>query len=108
MVLFMISFADINNRLLQLNSSRRKPAGTVWITTPEHAARTILRPAVDRITRRFPEVKVELFVESAFTDIVSERFDAGVRLGEQLAKDMIAIRIGPQLSEEITQEPLFD
>lgn len=87
----------IDARIALLTELRERPAGTIRITTSEHAARTILWPAVDRLTADYPDINVELNIASGLTDIVSERFDAGVRLGERLEQDMIAMRIGPQL-----------
>jgi DNA-binding transcriptional LysR family regulator len=97
----------IDERLSALTQLREKPAGTIRITTSEHAAETILWPAVDRITAKHPEIKVELNVQSGFTDIVSERYDAGVRLGEQVAKDMVAVRIGPRLRMAAIGSPAY-
>ena len=89
------AFNDIDARLAALNALREKPAGIVRITTSQHAAETILWPAIAKVIRDYPDVKVELSIDAALTDIVADRFDAGVRLGEQVAKDMIAVRIGP-------------
>ena len=73
---------------------RDKPAGTIRITAGEHAVRTILWPRLEAFLREFPDIKVEVYIENRLTDIVAERYDAGVRLGEHVAKDMIAVRIG--------------
>jgi DNA-binding transcriptional LysR family regulator len=86
---------DIEAKLDALGALRTRPAGTVRITTTEHAAEMILWPALQRFLPDYPDIKVELSVDNGFTDIVAERFDAGVRLGEQVAKDMIAVRVGP-------------
>ena len=88
---------DIDARLSSLTEMRERPAGTIRITTSKHAARTVLWPAVDRLTAENPDIEVELSVDAGLTDIVAERFDAGVRLGERLEKDMIAMPIGPKL-----------
>lgn len=88
---------DIDVRIASLTALRDRPAGTVRITTSGHAARTILWPAIDRLTKEYPDILVELNIESGLTDIVAERFDAGVRLGERLEQDMIAVKIGPPL-----------
>lgn len=88
---------DIDVRIASLTALRDRPAGTIRITTSGHAARTILWPAVDRLTKEYPDILVELNIESGLTDIVAERFDAGVRLGERLEQDMIAVKIGPPL-----------
>src|SRR3954452_20762340 len=90
-------FEEIDAELGALSEFREKPAGTIRITTGEHAAETILWPALERLLPDYPDIKVELTVDYGLTDIVTERFDAGVRLGEQVARDMIAVRIGPDM-----------
>ena len=84
---------EIESELSALSALRDKPAGTLRITTGEHAAETILWPALAALLPRYPDIKVELIVDYGLTDIVAERYDAGVRVGEQVAKDMIAARI---------------
>ena len=98
---------EIEAELSQLSQLRDRPAGTVRINTSEHAAETILWPALAPVLRDYPEIKVELFIESGLVDIVAERFDAGVRLGEQVAKDMIAVRIGPDLQMAAVATPAY-
>jgi DNA-binding transcriptional LysR family regulator len=88
---------EIEIELAALSELRDKPAGTVRITAGEHAALTILAPALQRLLPSYPQIKVEVIVDYGLTDIVAERYDAGVRLGEQVAKDMIAVRIGPDM-----------
>lgn len=88
---------EINAKIASLTELREKPAGSIRITTSAHAAHTLLWPAIDRLTADHPDVDVELSIASALTDIVAERFDAGVRLGERLEQDMVAMRIGPRL-----------
>jgi DNA-binding transcriptional LysR family regulator len=83
--------------LTALGALRDKPAGTIRITTGIDAARTILWPALSRLLPDHPDLQVELAVQPGFVDIVAERFDAGVRLGETVEQDMIAVRIGPDL-----------
>jgi DNA-binding transcriptional LysR family regulator len=90
-------FDEIDAELAALSELRDKPAGNIRITTGIHAAETILRPAIARLLPAYPDIKVELGVYSGFIDIVAERFDAGVRLGETIAKDMVAVRIGPDM-----------
>lgn len=90
-------FDEIQTELSALSEMRDKPAGTVRITAGEHAAISVLAPALEKILPNYPDVKVEITVDYGLTDIVAERYDAGVRLGEQVAKDMIAIRIGPEM-----------
>ena len=89
-------FEEIEAELAALSELREKPAGTIRITTSEHAAHTILWPKLAKVLPRYPDLKVEVIVEQGLIDIVAERYDAGVRLGEQVAKDMIAVRIGPE------------
>jgi DNA-binding transcriptional LysR family regulator len=86
---------------------RERPSGTVRITTSRHAAETILWPAVGTLIKDYPEVTVEVSVDSRLTDIIADRFDAGVRLGEQIARDMIAIRIGPELRMAVVGSPSY-
>lgn len=99
-------FEEIEAELCALRELREKPAGIVRITTAEHAANTVLWPKLSRVLPDYPELKVEINVDYGFTDIVAQRFDAGVRLGESLEKDMIAVRIGPDLRMAVvaTQE----
>lgn len=91
-------FEEIEAELAALTSLRDKPAGTVRITTGETAAQNIVWPKLAPILSAYPDIRIEISVESALVDIVAERFDAGVRLGESLSKDMVAVRIGPDLS----------
>jgi len=88
---------DIDDRLASLTELRERPAGTVRITSSAHAARAVLWPVIDRLTAGNPGINVEVSIESGLVDIVSGRFDAGVRLGERLEQDMIAVPIGPRL-----------
>jgi len=99
------AFDSIGAQLESLGELRDKPSGTIRITTPEHAATTVLWPVLRRFLRSWPDVHVELSLDSGFSDIVSDRFDAGVRLGEALAKDMIAVRIGPPLRMAVVGAP---
>ena len=87
----------IDAELSALGALRDKPAGTVRITTGIHAAQTILWPALTKILPEYPDLKVELGVNAGFVDIVADRFDAGVRLGETIAQDMISVRISPDM-----------
>jgi DNA-binding transcriptional LysR family regulator len=101
------AFDDIDAKLAALASFRDRPSGTIRITSSLHAAEMILWPALARLLPHYPEVRVELSVDAALIDIVAERFDAGVRLGEQVAKDMIAIRIGPDLRMAVVGAPSY-
>jgi DNA-binding transcriptional LysR family regulator len=97
----------IQQQLEDLSEFRDRPSGRIRITTPDHAAQTVLWPVVDRYLREYPDVHVEIDADTSLTDIVSERFDAGIRLGEQVAKDMIAVRIGPQLRMAVIAAPAY-
>jgi DNA-binding transcriptional LysR family regulator len=100
-------FDEIEAELAGLSELRDKPAGTIRITTGEHAAEAILWPALAKLLPRYPDIKVELNVDYGLTDIVAERYDAGVRLGEQVAKDMIAVRIGPDFRMAVVGAPSY-
>ena len=99
------AFAEIAGGLDALAQARARPAGSLRISASEHAARTLLWPAANRIVAEYPDISIEINAESGWTDIVAERFDAGVRLGESLAKDMIAVRIGPPLRMAAVASP---
>jgi len=101
------AFAEIAGGLLALSSAREKPAGALRLTSSEHAAQTRVWPAIERIVAAYPDIAIELTVESGLSDIVAEKFDAGVRLGEHLAKDMIAVRIGPPLRMAAVAAPSY-
>ncbi len=101
------ALADIETKLMALGQLRARPAGTVRITTSHHAAKTLLWPAISRRLPDYPELKVELSIDAALTDIVADRFDAGVRLGEEVDKDMVAVRIGPDLRMIVVGAPSY-
>lgn len=98
---------EIGSRLAQLTKARDKPAGNLRITAGEHAAEFVIWPALARLAREYPDIHVELVVDQGLTDIVSERFDAGVRLGEHLAKEMVAVRIGPDVRMLVVAAPSY-
>ena len=100
-------FQEIEAELAAISSMRDKPAGTVRITSGETAASTILWPRLAPVLRDYPDIKIEISVDYALVDIVAERFDAGVRLGESIAQDMIAVRIGPDLSMAAVASPAY-
>jgi DNA-binding transcriptional LysR family regulator len=100
-------FDEIEAELAELSELRDKPAGTIRITSGEHAAEAILWPALAKLLPRYPDIKVELNIDYGLTDIVAERYDAGVRLGEQVAKDMIAVRIGPDFRMAVVGAPSY-
>jgi len=96
---------DIAAEIVSLGDLRDKPSGTLRITTSEHAAHSVLWPVLRRLLPAYPDVHVELNIDSGLTDIVAERFDAGVRLGESIAKDMVAVRIGPDIRMAVVGSP---
>lgn len=98
---------EIEVQLANLSALREKPAGTIRITAGEHSAETILWPVVERLLPDYPDIKVEIVVDYGLTDIVAERYDAGVRLGEQVAKDMIAVPIGPDMRMAVVGAPSY-
>ena len=100
-------FDEIDAELAALSELREKPAGTVRITTGGHPASTILWPALAKLLPNYPDIKVEITIDDGLIDIVAERFDAGVRLGEQVAKDMVAVRIGPDMRMAIVGAPSY-
>ncbi len=101
------ALGEIDDALDGLTQAQARPAGTIRVTTSEHAARTLLWPVVDRLAAEHPDIRFELSIGSGFTDIVAERFDAGVRLGERLEADMIAVRIGPRLRMAAVAAPTY-
>src|SRR3954463_1132380 len=100
-------FDEINREVDGLSELRDKPAGTIRITSADHPAQTILWPTLEKLMPQYPDIHVEISVDDAFRDIAEERFDAGVRLGEQIAKDMIAVPIGPQVRMAVVGAPLY-
>jgi DNA-binding transcriptional LysR family regulator len=100
-------FDDIETELTALTELREKPAGMIRINCGEYAAQSILWPALTRLLPEYPDIKVEITVEYGLVDIVAQRYDAGVRLGEQVAKDMIAVRIGPDTRMAVVGAPAY-
>jgi DNA-binding transcriptional LysR family regulator len=100
-------FDEIEGQIATLTGLRDKPAGLVRISTSALAADTILWPRLAPLLRANPDLNIELNIENRFTDIVAERFDAGVRLGESLDKDMIAVRIGPDFRMAVVASPRY-
>lgn len=88
---------EIEAELESLSELREKPAGTIRITAGDHAVHSVLWPKLVKFLPNYPEIKVEIAIDYALTDIVAQRYDAGVRWGEQVAQDMIAVRIGPDV-----------
>lgn len=100
-------FEEIEAELAALSDFRDKPVGTLRITTAEHAASTVLWPKLSKVLPDYPDIKVEVSIDYGLTDIAAERFDAGVRLGDQVAKDMIAVRIAPDLRMAVVASPAY-
>ena len=100
-------FEEIEAELEALSELREKPAGTIRITATDYAAETILLPKLVKLLPEYPDIKVEITVDYGLTDIVAQRYDAGVRLGEQVAKDMIAVRIGPDIRMAVVGAPSY-
>ncbi|MDH4556187.1 LysR family transcriptional regulator [Pseudomonas sp. BN417] len=100
-------FDEINSELALLSEYRDKPAGNLRITAGEHSAITILQPVLAKLLPENPDLNIEIIVDYGLTDIVAEGYDAGVRLGEQVAKDMIAVRIGPDMQMAVVGSPEY-
>jgi DNA-binding transcriptional LysR family regulator len=100
-------FDEIEAELAMLRERRLKPSGTIRISAGEHSALTILQPALARLLPQYPDIHVELIADNRMTDIVADRYDAGVRLGDQVAKDMIAVRISGDLRWVVVGAPAY-
>ncbi len=100
-------FEEIEAELESLSELREKPAGTIRISAGEHAVNAILSPALMKFLPRYPDIKVEITVDHSLIDIVAQRYDAGVRSGEQVAKNMIAVRIGPDMRMAVVGAPSY-
>lgn len=99
--------AEIHRELDALNDLKEKPSGTIRLTATEYAAETILWPKVEKLVSEYPDINVEITTNYGLTDIVSKRFDAGVRPGEIIAQDMIAVRISPDLRMAVVGSPSY-
>src|SRR5438309_5027 len=100
-------FEEIEAEVAAITELRKKPAGTIRITATEYAADAILLPKLAKLLREYPDIKVEITIDYGLTDIVTQQFDAGVRSGEQVAKDMIAVRIGPDMRMAVVGAPSY-
>jgi DNA-binding transcriptional LysR family regulator len=98
---------EIEAEIAALSDLRDRPAGKIRLTTVDHAAQTILWPAMADFLRQYPDVQVEISVNNTLVDIVAEGFDAGIRMGEQVARDMIAVRIGPDIRMAVVATPAY-
>ncbi len=100
-------FDEVRRKLEGLSELRDKPAGTIRITSADHPAETILWPALEKLLPDYPDIHVEVSLDDTLLDIAEDRFDAGVRLGEQVAKDMIAVPIGPDVQMAVVGAPSY-
>jgi DNA-binding transcriptional LysR family regulator len=100
-------FEEIDAELATIAELRQKPAGTIRITATEYAIQSVLMPKLSTLLRKYPDIKAEMTVDYGLRDIVAEGYDAGVRSGEQVAKDMIAVRIGPDLCMAVVGAPSY-
>jgi DNA-binding transcriptional LysR family regulator len=98
---------EIDAEVAALGALRDKPAGLIRITAGEHSAQAVLWPALAKLLPAYPDITVEIVVDYGLTNIVAERYDAGVRLGEQVARDMIAVRIGPDMRMAVVGSPAY-
>ncbi len=98
---------EIEVELAALSALRDRPSGTIRITAHDHAVRAVLWPALKTLLPGYPDIKVEIVIDYGLTDIVAERYDAGVRTGEMVAKDMVAVRIGPDLRSAVVGAPSY-
>jgi DNA-binding transcriptional LysR family regulator len=100
-------FEEIEAELAAITELRKKPAGRIRITATEYAADAILLPKLAKLLREYPDIQIEIIIDYGLTDIVTQQFDAGVRSGEQVAKDMIAVRIGPDMRMAVVGAPSY-
>jgi DNA-binding transcriptional LysR family regulator len=98
---------EIATEMAALNELRDKPSGTIRITAHDHALRSVLWPALQKLLPDYPDIKVEIVIDYGLTDIVAERYDAGIRSGEMVAKDMVAVRIGPDMRSAVVGAPAY-
>lgn len=96
---------EIELEITALRDTRDRPAGNIRLTAGEHAMDTVIWPRIKPFMVQYPDIHIEVTVDNGLTDIVDERFDAGVRLGEQVARDMIAVRIGPEMRMAVVGSP---
>lgn len=101
------AFANVGAELAALAGLRDKPAGNLRITAPKHAATSVLSPMLPAFLAAYPDIRVEITVDEGLTDIVTSRYDAGLRFGEKVAKDMIAVRVGPAIQSAVVGAPAY-
>jgi DNA-binding transcriptional LysR family regulator len=100
-------FEEMDRELSELSALRQKPAGTIRLTATEYAADAIVLPALTRVLPDHPDIKVEIVIDYGLTNIVAEQYDAGIRPGELVARDMIAVRVGPDLRMAVVGAPSY-
>lgn len=98
---------EIRRAFEDLSELRDRPAGLIRITAVDHAAETVLWPALSDFLRKYPDIHVDITVDNTLADIVTEKFDAGIRMGERVAQDMISVRIGPDLRMAAIAAPTY-
>jgi DNA-binding transcriptional LysR family regulator len=101
------AFDHIESEIAAVTALRDKPAGTIRITTFRYAATSVLWPVVTKFLAEYPDIEMEIILDEGLTDIVADRFDAGIRVGEQVQKDMVAVRIGPDLRMAVVGSPSY-
>lgn len=101
------AFDGIESQLASLDDMRSRPSGTIRLTASRHVARQIVLPAADRLMAEYPDVHVEIAIDSRFVDIAKEGYDGGIRLGESLDKDMIGVRISPDMEMVVAGSPEY-
>ena len=98
---------EIDAELAALSELRDKPSGTIRITAHDHAVKAAVWPALEKLLPDYPDIKLEIVIDYGLTDIVAERYDAGIRSGEMVAKDMVAVRIGPDMRSAVVGAPSY-
>jgi DNA-binding transcriptional LysR family regulator len=98
---------EIDAELAALSELRDKPSGTIRITAHDHAVKAAVWPALEKLLPAYPDIKLEIAIDYGLTDIVAERYDAGIRSGEMVAKDMVAVRIGPDMRSAVVGAPAY-
>ncbi|MBA1348278.1 MULTISPECIES: LysR family transcriptional regulator [Rhizobium] len=101
------AFEHIESEIAAVSALRDKPAGTIRITTFRYAAMSVLWPVMTTFLAEYPDIEMEVTLDEGLTDIVAGRFDAGIRIGEQVQKDMVAVRIGPDLRMAVVGSPSY-
>jgi DNA-binding transcriptional LysR family regulator len=100
-------FDEIDAELLALSALRERPAGTIRITSTEYAADAILMPALKKILPKYPDIKVEVVFDYGLSNIIAQQYDAGIRPGALVARDMIAVRVGPDMRMAVVGSPSY-